>query len=73
MQSEDDGQHASRWVATMMFSPKIINIFKENWIHHQNLYTNSNIELFKVSKWEIAGKQGNYNLSQFDFCTYFQP
>lgn len=37
VESEDDGQHASGRVATVMLCPTIINILKEHRIYHQNL------------------------------------
>lgn len=37
VESEDDGQHASGRVATVMLCPTIINILKEHRVYHQNL------------------------------------
>lgn len=39
VQSEDDGQHAGRRVATVTLGPAIANILKEHRVHHQNLHT----------------------------------
>lgn len=41
VQSEDNGQHTSGRIATVMLSPIIMNVFKKHRVHHQNLHTHT--------------------------------
>lgn len=59
VQSKDDGQHAGGRVATVALGPVIINILKENRVHHQNLNTRTHTQCYFVNRINVSGFTGS--------------